>query len=236
MTLTSSLWKSLRGSTTRPFICVEKGKTCAKHRWTTKKSDLQTLVKGESSQRRNLALKHGKRTNIFIDIWFIWLTYLSTFTVQFSSRWFLCARKSPYVLHRSLRSFPYVALKQFQRSSDILTQKLFFFFAWSVSSWGQCWFALSKWRAENGSFMMYLTHATHASMVYDITYCVSYTYCWAQNGSTRSHGFGTFKHRFSTNRTRNRVKNFCESVFYLTVTRMLLRLNSPLTRHYDLKV
>ena len=157
---------------------------------------------------------------------FIWLTYLSTFTVQFKMV-SLCLEKPMYALHLSLRSFP--------NSSNvhlIYLHKSNFFLAWSVSSWGQCWFALSKWRAENGRFMMYLTHAKHVTIVYDIVY----TYCWAQNGSTQGHGFVTFKHWFLTNRMRNWVKTFCESVFYLTLPRMLLWLSSPLMRHYDLKV
>ena len=39
-------------------------------------------------------------------------------SVQFSSRWYLCARKSPYALHPSLRRFPTtLPLKQLQCSS-----------------------------------------------------------------------------------------------------------------------
>ena len=37
--------------------------------------------------------------------------FVSTSSVQFSSRWYLCARKSPYALHPSLRSFPNVAFE-----------------------------------------------------------------------------------------------------------------------------
>ena len=39
-------------------------------------------------------------------------------SVQFSSRWYLCARKSPFAFHPSLRNFPKLPLKQFQCLSD----------------------------------------------------------------------------------------------------------------------
>ena len=120
MTLTSSLWKSLRGSTTRPFICGEKGKTFAKHRWKTKKLDLQTLVKREPSRRHNLALKHGKCTNIFI----IYKLHLADVSINIYSS----VQDGFSVLGKAHVCSPSVSQKfpqQFQCSSDIFTQKQF---------------------------------------------------------------------------------------------------------------
>ena len=50
---------------------------------------------------------------------------------------------------------------------------------------------------------MYHTFATHAGFTYDVTD----TDRWAQNGRTHGRVCATFKRRFSTSRTRNRVKN-----------------------------
>ena len=74
-------------------------------------------------------------------------------------------------------------------SVNISTKEIFsFFFTSDLSS--SCWFFsfLMKTR-KRLACDMYTTFATHAGCVYDVTDIE----CWAQNGSTRSHVFVTFK-------------------------------------------
>ena len=66
------------------------------------------------------------------DGWMRW-----SVRVQFSSRWYLCARKSPYALHPSLRSFPNVAFE--------LTVPIFVFnWQWPSLSSFQCTAHISR--------------------------------------------------------------------------------------------
>ena len=64
-----------------------------------------------------------------------------------------------------------------------------------------CWFALDQYRAGKGC-EIFDTFATHASLSYDVTDTDS----WAQNGDVHSRVFATLKRRYFAKRMRTRVK------------------------------
>ena len=66
-----------------------------------------------------------------------------------------------------------------------------------------CWFIFYQWR---GKLMTHLILWPHMLTLFMSLLELIYADCWAQNGSTQSHVFQTFKDQFLTNRMRNQAK------------------------------